>query len=41
MVGLGHSTIAAMFQQEEVDAVEFVSAYEDVIMQSNKEFRVV
>ncbi|MFO7835121.1 MAG: GH3 auxin-responsive promoter family protein [Candidatus Thorarchaeota archaeon] len=39
--GLGHYAIAAMFQQDQVDAVEFVSAYEDAMKASNEEFRVV
>jgi hypothetical protein len=38
--GLGHYTIAAMFQNE-VDPFEFVTAWEDAVKRANEEFRIV
>jgi hypothetical protein len=35
----GHYAIAAMFQQDSVDAVEFVTAYEEAMKRINPEFR--
>ncbi|MHA2600676.1 MAG: hypothetical protein AM324_000915, partial [Candidatus Thorarchaeota archaeon SMTZ1-83] len=38
--GLGHYTIAAMFQNE-VDPVEFVTTWENAVKRANEEFRIV
>jgi acyl-CoA synthetase (AMP-forming)/AMP-acid ligase II len=39
--GLGHYVIAVMLKDYDIDAVEFVLAFEDSIMENNNEFRVV
>jgi hypothetical protein len=39
--GQGFYTIAALFRNDEIDAVDFVSAFEDHMKSINEEFRVV
>ena len=39
--GLSRYVIAALFNTENVDAVEFVTAYEESIRENNREFRIV
>ena len=39
--GLPRYVIAALFKTENVDAVEFVGAYEDSLREHNEEFRIV
>ncbi len=39
--GVPHYTLAAMFRSDNVDAVEFIRVFEEEIMTSNNEFRIV
>ena len=39
--GLPHYTIAALFRDVNVDTFEFIGAFEDSLMKSNNEFRIV
>jgi hypothetical protein len=39
--GLPHYTIAALFRDTYVDVIEFIGAFEDSLMKSNNEFKIV